>query len=107
MSDKLKKQIKTITDRIIQDYQPEKIILFGSAASGKMQRWSDVDLAIVKDTKRRFFDRIGETLKLLRPIENKPPLDIIVYTPKEFRRMARESCFVRNEIIRKGKTLYG
>ena len=38
-----------IIRRIVEVAQPEKIILFGSAARGEMNRHSDVDLLVVKD----------------------------------------------------------
>lgn len=41
-----------IVQRIVEVAQPEKIILFGSAARGKMDPHSDVDLLVVKDGAR-------------------------------------------------------
>jgi predicted nucleotidyltransferase len=38
-----------IIRRIVDVARPEKIILFGSAARGEMNRHSDVDLLIIKD----------------------------------------------------------
>ena len=38
-----------IIRRIVEVAQPEKIILFGSAARGDMNRHSDVDLLIIKE----------------------------------------------------------
>ena len=39
-----------IIQRIVAVAQPDKIILFGSAARGEMGPHSDVDLLVVKDT---------------------------------------------------------
>ena len=41
--------LDSIVGRIVEVAQPERIILFGSAARGEMGRNSDVDLLIVKD----------------------------------------------------------
>lgn len=100
-------KIKEIVNKLVSDYQPEKIILFGSYASGQTHRWSDVDLALIKDTNKRFCDRIGEALRILRSIDHKPPLDIIVYTPFEFEQMSQSNYFVQDEILKKGKMIYG
>lgn len=64
-----------------------KIILFGSFARGTETRHSDVDLIIVMDTEKRFFDRYdgihGEVLRLLKPYS----VEFFIYTPDEFERM--------------------
>ncbi|MFO7541161.1 MAG: nucleotidyltransferase domain-containing protein [Chloroflexota bacterium] len=86
-----------------QEYNPEKIVLFGSAASGQTDDWSDLDLVIVKETDQRFLDRIKEVMLLLRP---RVGVDILVYTPDEFEDLCRERPFVRTEIVEKGKILY-
>lgn len=45
---------------IIKKYKPEKIILFGSLATGKVHEWSDIDLAIIKETPLNYFERLLE-----------------------------------------------
>lgn len=69
--------------RIIRDdYGPvEQIILFGSAARGDMDEYSDVDLIVVKKTDKPFVQRLVEVPML--PVH----ADIFVYTPEEFERM--------------------
>ena len=54
------RQIKKVADRIVQEYKPEKIILFGSHAWGEPNPDSDVDLFIVKKSKKRQIDRMRE-----------------------------------------------
>ena len=46
-------KLKEITDKIVKEYQPEKIILFGSWAWGEPHEWSDVDLFIIKRSEKR------------------------------------------------------
>lgn len=86
-----------------QYYQPEKVLLFGSLASGQVRDWSDLDLVIIKETDLRFLDRIKEVMLLLRP---QIGVDILVYTPDEFEQLCRERPFVRTEIAEKGKVVY-
>jgi len=40
------RRIAELTDRIVREFQPEKIILFGSYASGQPHPHSDVDLLV-------------------------------------------------------------
>lgn len=103
----LQAEIKKITAQIIKNYRPEKIILFGSAVWGEIGENSDLDLVIIKNTNKRFYDRIGELLKIVRNITPKPPIDFIVYTPSEFEHMKKDNYFVREEIVEKGKLIYG
>lgn len=84
-------------------YAPQRILLFGSLASGEVGEWSDIDLVVVKETDRKFLDRIREVMQLLRP---RVGMDILVYTPEEFAQLSQERPFVREEILHKGRVLY-
>lgn len=95
--------IQQIVNELVEHYRPEKIILFGSNVSGQTHKWSDVDIVAIKKTDKNFYDRIGEVSSL---ISHETPIDILVYTPEEFERMARENYFIKNEVITKGKVLY-
>ncbi|MEK7534169.1 MAG: nucleotidyltransferase domain-containing protein [Patescibacteria group bacterium] len=98
-------KIKELTEKIVKDYKPEKIILFGSYAWGKPHTDSDVDLFIVKESRKRQIDRMRELrMKLIG--NNFLPMDLLIYTPKELdRRLAIGDFFVR-EIMEKGQVLY-
>ncbi len=99
------KEIKRITDRIVEKYQPEKIILFGSYAWGKPTEDSDVDLFIVKKSRKRKIDRERELSRYLFG-NNFPAMDLLIYTPAETRkRLDIKDTFIE-DIISKGKTLY-
>ena len=52
-----------IIQRIVEVAQPERIVLFGSAARGGMTRNSDVDLLIIKeggdaDLRARIYEKV-------------------------------------------------
>ena len=55
------KIIRTIRDRI-QAYAPERVILFGAYARGEADDLSDVDLVVIKETDRPFFERAMDVL---------------------------------------------
>jgi uncharacterized protein len=89
---------------IIQQYRPEKIILFGSLATGEVTESSDIDLLIIKKTKKRSLDRRKEVLQLVRP---QIAVDFFVYTPHEFAQAQKEMRpFFVEEIKTKGQVLY-
>jgi len=100
-----KSHLKKVVKAIVDNYRPEKIILFGSAAVDRTHEDSDADLAVIKKTNKNFYDRIGEVSGV---VPHGIPLDILVYTPEEFQQMQNDKYgyFVRDEIIGKGKVLY-
>lgn len=65
--------------------RPERILLFGSTARGKSDEWSDLDVIVVaNEVPARFVDRIARAFDLIDP---RYGLDILIYTPNEYREM--------------------
>lgn len=108
MSKQLKSKVDKIVSLLAKKYQPEKMILFGSAAVGISHQDSDIDLVVIKKTDRRFYDRIGDVLHILWAGEETPKIgvDVLVYTPDEFQEMSRQNYFIRNEVVEKGQVIY-
>lgn len=73
---------------IVKEYQPEKIILFGSRATGEHRPDSDYDFIIVKKTNERWIRRSLAIPDV--PIK----ADFFVYTPEEFEHMKDSSIFM-------------
>ena len=74
--------IGEIVRRVLRVAEPDRIILFGSAAAGKMTRDSDIDLLVVEpspEDRRRESVRIGDVLRGLGY-----PFDVIVITTEWF-----------------------
>lgn len=97
------KKLKKITQRIVKEYKPEKIILFGSYAWGRPTADSDFDLCIIKRDKKDF---LKETRKIRGIIDGKIAADILVYTPDEMKRRFEMGDHFFRQIIKMGKTLY-
>ena len=81
-----------------------RALLFGSHARGTATRRSDVDLLFVEETKDRFLDRLDRYFDPLSDMIGRP-IDVLVYTPDEHKRMRRDSAFVRRT-EREGIVLY-
>jgi predicted nucleotidyltransferase len=98
------KEILSITEQLIRKCNPEKIILFGSAARGDTGPGSDADFLIKKQTPHYGSDRI----RALSPmIERNIPVDFLVYRPEEFeKRLAMGDPFLK-AILKEGRVLYG
>jgi predicted nucleotidyltransferase len=90
--------------QIVQQFQPERIILFGSYAHGQPDPDSDVDLLIVMESDERPAARATRISRFLRP---RPfPMDIMVRTPKEIRQRLEMGDYFILEVLERGKVLY-
>jgi len=98
------KSLKDIRRRLIKEYDPDKIILFGSRVEGKDNEGSDIDLVIVKETEKRPLDRRIEVETLLA--DRAVPIDIVVYTPDEIRNLYSMGSPFVEEIVENGRLLY-
>ena len=98
-------KLKEITNKIVEEFQPEKIILFGSWAWGMPHEDSDVDLFIVKESNKKRWER--EYDLRMKLIGNKfPPMDLLIYTPEEMERRIKIEDFFIQDIIKNGKLVY-
>lgn len=73
---------------ILRPYGPQKIILFGSRARGEGDEQSDYDIVVIKRTEAPFLDRLAAMVPYRLAFGR--AVDILVYTPEEFERMAEQ-----------------
>src|SRR5574341_1329046 len=93
-----------IVERLIAEYDPDRIILFGSRAADAGREGSDIDLLVVKDTAARAIERRVEVERLLS--DRHVPLDILVYTPREIRDLYAAGDPFIEEVVETGRVLY-
>jgi predicted nucleotidyltransferase len=102
----IRDSLNIIVKQIVDGYQPEKIILFGSYAYGQPHPDSDLDILIVKQTDKRPIDRRIDVRMLLRSLKIKLSVSPIVVTKDEIeKRLAMGDPFAE-EIIKRGLVLY-
>ena len=92
-----------IVRRIVEVAQPEKIILFGSAARGDMNRHSDVDLLVVKEGMHRR-DMAGRIYENLWGVG--AAVDVVVVTPADVERYKDSHALVIKPALREGRVVY-
>ena len=98
--------LKEITTRLVQEFLPEEIILFGSHAWGAPDADSDVDLCvIVSDSDEKPTRRAARAYKSLRGLN--APVDILVKTRAGFDRLRPVHASLELELMERGKRLYG
>jgi len=76
--------IKQLSRRIAENFDVERIILFGSYANGTATEESDIDLLVVADTDIPPLERYGAVRRVLAGFP--AGFDIIVETPKDYQK---------------------
>lgn len=96
-------EIRNLSRRIAEAYNPDRIILFGSYATGTPTDTSDVDLLVVMPFKGK---PARKACEILARVGTRLPVDILVRSPGQVRqRLAWDDFFIA-DIINKGKTLH-
>lgn len=99
---------ETVTDmvkRIVEKFNPRKVIIFGSWASGQARPDSDVDFLVVMDCSREQKREIQVAIrKELR--EFRVPKDIVVATPEDIGRYKDAWWTVYQPALEQGKVIY-
>ena len=101
-----KKEIEKIINSIKNEYEPDKIILFGSYSTDLANKHSDLDLLIIKDSEKSRIERGLEIKKLLRKYKMCFAIDLLIYTPEvvEQENFGKNSFF--NIVFEEGKVVY-
>jgi uncharacterized protein len=96
-------QIQAFSQQIVEKFQPERIILFGSYAYGQPTEDSDVDLLVILP----FEDLpVYKAIEIRRQIRPPFPLDLIARTSEQIQQRLDMGDFFIRDIIQKGRILY-
>lgn len=106
MTRKLDPAIIRIVHRITARYKPSKVILFGSYANGTQKAHSDVDLLIIKNTRKSRVDRFVEVKRLIYDPLSSIPVSPLVCTMSEIDERLRLGDGFFTEIMKKGIVVY-
>lgn len=92
------------TRRIVEQFHPVKVILFGSHARGEADERSDIDLIVLCES---FTDRYELEARMYAAMRGIPyPVDLIVFTPEEFEVERTMVGTVACPAAREGKVVY-
>jgi predicted nucleotidyltransferase len=95
--------IRKMTERIVQEFKPERIILFGSYAYGTPTSHSDVDLLVILPFQGQ---APRKSLEILNKVNPKFAVDLLVRTPEQVQQRLAWNDFFLQEILAKGTVLY-
>jgi predicted nucleotidyltransferase len=93
-----------VTEKIVERFNPRRVVLFGSRARGEAQQDSDLDLFVEMETSEKPPERVASITALfgLRPWS----MDVVVYTPEEVKRLREVNGTLLSVIESEGKVLY-
>lgn len=94
--------LEEVKDRLIKDFNPQAIVLFGSYAWGTPNEDSDLDLLIIKDGTETRHQLGVRAIKLMFGIDHS--LDLLVFKPDDIKK--KNNAFF-TKIFQEGKLLYG
>ncbi len=93
----LEKFQKEALSRLIREFKPKKVIIFGSRVRGTAKEESDVDIIVVSS----YFEDIPFLKRMpliLRKVPFPKHVDYICYTPEEYERIKKESSLVMDAL---------
>ncbi|MBM4049693.1 MAG: nucleotidyltransferase domain-containing protein [Planctomycetes bacterium] len=98
--------LQAIVERLVAEFHPEQIILFGSHAWGTPTEDSDIDLlVVVPESNEKPTQRATRGYRCLRDMV--VPKDIVVKTRAEAERFRNVRASLEHRIFTQGKLLYG
>jgi uncharacterized protein len=108
----LEKIKKEILEKLTETLQIDRVILFGSFASGMSGADSDIDLIVVTEDDfmpQTFEDNIQNYLRVssaLRDIKRRIPIDLIVHTKPMHEKFIKLGSMFSKEVAKRGEVLY-
>lgn len=97
--------LHTMTDRLVAEFDPDQIFLFGSHAWGIPTESSDVDLyVIIPESKERPLQRARRAISCLGGM--RVPKDVLVRTRTEAEKYRYVYASLESQIFEKGRVLY-
>ncbi len=91
------KQLEDFKKKVSKDFPLDRLILFGSQATGKTHKWSDVDLVLVSPKFRKLdFEKRGAKMYNYWALDY--PVDFLCYTPEEFEKKKAGITVIREAV---------
>lgn len=99
--------LEKITSLIRGIVEPEKVVLFGSRATGRYADDSDYDICIVLKEDQGQKDVIKKINRAIYRSDISKPVDVIAIDSEKFRRHAQTIGYIYKDISQNGITIYG
>lgn len=102
----ISRELRQVKNLLAANYNPIRVILFGSYAYGQPDADSDLDICVILDLQgRRKVDWMREMYLELSRFLTKP-VDILVYAENEFEERAKLTSTLEHKILTQGIQIY-
>jgi uncharacterized protein len=99
-----KKLLDEVTRRIVASVKPQRVLLFGSAARGRITRNSDFDVLVIM---REPVHRRQTAQKIYRNLHGTGiAVDIVVATEEDLEKYGRRAGTILKSALQEGRVLY-
>ena len=106
LSPEVQAALDIAVERLVAEFKPEQIWLFGSYAWGEPTPDSDLDfLVVVPESEAHPLDRMQRAHRCLRGVRT--PIDVLVPTKEEFSRVRDVRPSLTYKIVREGRLVHG
>jgi predicted nucleotidyltransferase len=96
--------LDAFTQRLVDQFAPEKVILFGSQARGDARLDSDADILVVMPYEGRPFAKCREIRRACKPDYR---VDLVIWRPEDIEPRFHWGDPVIREALDQGEVLYG
>ena len=96
-------KIRELTERIVREFSPERVVLFGSYANGNPRPDSDVDLLVILPFEGKSFRK---SLEILNRVNPRFPVDLLARRPDDTARRYREGDPLIRDALDHGQVLH-
>lgn len=98
-----REQLEQLSQRIAEEFNPERIVLFGSYAYGEPHAGSDVDLLVILPFEG---SSLRKSLEILERVNPSFPVDLIVRHPKDALRRYQQGDPLIREALNRERDLF-
>lgn len=104
LSPRVVKIVKEVTRRILETVQPQRVLLFGSCARGKLTKDSDLDVLVIMQGsvhRRQLAQKINRNLHGIGV-----PVDIVVATEEDVAKYGDKLGTILRPALLEGRLIY-
>jgi len=96
--------LSEVVKKIVDNFCPQKIIMFGSLVWGIPQEWSDIDILVILDSDESTSKLAAKISLLAKP--QYIPMDILVRTSEEIEQRVKIGDHFIKKVLVEGRVLY-
>lgn len=98
--------VAAVVDALVHELQPQKVILFGSAARGELQPDSDLDVMVIVPHLSQDLNEVTRAYRAIAAIKERQPVDVLVFSRQDMEEWRGVIGHVINDALTEGRIIY-